>query len=220
MHLLSRADQIAEVLREEITSLQREPGSALVRSELIDLFGTSSTPLREAIMRLEQEDLVRVYPQHATRITRINLGAARRVQFQRRAMDLEVIEQHCLAPIGGMVELLRDEIVKQRAAVEAMDLAALVVLDDAFHRLLYDAFDLAPLLDNLRQMSGHMNRVRRLALPDPNKPKEIVDQHESIVDAIAACDISAARAATRAHLTNSLAAAEQLRMTRPEIFEG
>src|SRR3978361_520175 len=52
------------------------PGSALSRAELASQFGVSSTPIRDALMRLEEEGLVDVFPQHATGVSAIDLRPA------------------------------------------------------------------------------------------------------------------------------------------------
>ena len=59
------APQVFERLRKLITSLALPPGSPLSRNSLAEQFGVSSTPIRDALMRLEEEGLVEVFPQYA-----------------------------------------------------------------------------------------------------------------------------------------------------------
>jgi len=49
------APQVFERLRKLITSLELPPGSPLSRNALAEQFGVSSTPIRDALMRLEEE---------------------------------------------------------------------------------------------------------------------------------------------------------------------
>jgi DNA-binding GntR family transcriptional regulator len=63
------APQVLEKLREAILSLELAPGTVLVRQELADRFGVSQTPVREALLRLSEEALVDVFPQHAKHIS-------------------------------------------------------------------------------------------------------------------------------------------------------
>jgi DNA-binding GntR family transcriptional regulator len=65
------APQVFERLRELIISLELPPGSPLSRTVLAEQFGVSSTPIRDALMRLDEEGLVAVYPQHATVVSRV-----------------------------------------------------------------------------------------------------------------------------------------------------
>ena len=67
------APQVFERLRDMIVSLLLPPGSSLSRAALAAQFGVSSTPIRDALMRLEEEGLVDVFPQHATVVSRIDV---------------------------------------------------------------------------------------------------------------------------------------------------
>ena len=84
------APQVFEVLRELIVSVQLEPGAVVQRTELVDYFGISQTPIRDALQRLGEEHLVDIFAQHATVVSRIDLSAALQAHFLRRA-----IEHHC-----------------------------------------------------------------------------------------------------------------------------
>lgn len=56
--------QVFEHLRELIVSLAIAPGTVLARPQLCEYFGLSQAPIREALLRLEEERLVDIYPQH------------------------------------------------------------------------------------------------------------------------------------------------------------
>src|SRR3981081_589574 len=82
------APQVFERLRKLITSLALPPGSPLSRNALAGQFGVSSTPIRDALMRLEEEGLVEVFPQYATVVSRIDIGLAQQAHFLRRRAAL------------------------------------------------------------------------------------------------------------------------------------
>jgi signal transduction histidine kinase len=92
------APQVFEYLREQIMSLALEPGTELSRAELVDQFGVSQTPIRDALMRLAEEGLVDIFPQHATVVCPINIALARQAHFLRRSVELEVV--HTLASLA------------------------------------------------------------------------------------------------------------------------
>src|SRR4051794_94845 len=71
------APQVFERLREMILVLDLVPGTVLSRAELAARFGVSQTPIRDALLRLGEEGLVDIFPQHATVVSRINLASAR-----------------------------------------------------------------------------------------------------------------------------------------------
>lgn len=85
------APQIVEYLRERILALDLAPGTALSRVELQKQFGLSQTPVRDALMRLEEEGLVTVYPQYATLVSKIDINLARQTHLMRRAVEQEAV---------------------------------------------------------------------------------------------------------------------------------
>ena len=80
-----------ERLRDTIISLKLPPGSPLSRAALAEQFGVSSTPIRDALMRLDEEGLVEVFAQYATVVSRIDVGLAQQAHFLRQALELEIV---------------------------------------------------------------------------------------------------------------------------------
>jgi len=64
-----------------------------------------------------------------------------------------------------------------------------------------------------------VNRARHLNLPSSRRIQETLDEHQQIVDAIAARDAPAARRAIRFHLRQLVKYIEPLETERPELFE-
>jgi DNA-binding GntR family transcriptional regulator len=62
----------------------------LARPVLCEYFQLSQSPIREALLRLEEERLVDIYPQHRTRLRPIDLAAARQAHFFRLSVELEM----------------------------------------------------------------------------------------------------------------------------------
>ncbi|MEW6123595.1 MAG: GntR family transcriptional regulator [Pseudomonadota bacterium] len=213
------APQVLDYLREQIVTLRLPPGTTLPRAALQDLFGVSSTPVRDALMRLEEERLVEVFPQHATRVSSIDLGQARRTQFLRRAIEQEAVRLLCArADRAADVAALEQVIARQGAFLAAGDLEAFDGEDRAFHATLCDLVEAGEVWALVRRSSGHIDRLRRLNLPLAGKAPQIIRDHEAIVAGIAAGDAAAAQAAVRDHLSRSLASADGMRKDRPDYF--
>jgi len=65
-------DGLYRKIREKIVLLDYKPGQALVLNNLAKQFGTSVTPVREALIRLESENLVLFVPNNSIRVTEIS----------------------------------------------------------------------------------------------------------------------------------------------------
>lgn len=212
------APQVFERLRDLILSLDLAPGTVLSRADLQLQFGLSSTPVRDALMRLQEEGLVDVFPQAATKVSLIDVPLARQAQFLRRALEQEAVRVLAAAADADLVARLRDLIALQRALAKRGDLERFNAADLDFHRQIYDAAGVPDLWLLVRRRSGHIERIRRLHLPVKGKAAQIVRDHTAIVDALAAGRPARAEAAVRDHLSRSLAYSDALRLRFPAYF--
>ena len=216
---LSAASQVFERLRGAIVSLEWPPGTVVNRSELQLRFRLSSTPIRDALMRLAEEGLVDIFPQSATRVSLIDVAKARQTQFLRRSVELEVARTLCEGPDKSVIAVLRDLIEQQKDVAKRADLVRFEALDLEFHRRMFEAAGAPDLFALIRRQSGHIDRIRRMHLPVAGKVQEIVRDHGLIVKAISSGDVAAARFRIRDHLSRSLAYTPALRESHPDYFK-
>src|SRR5689334_6215487 len=198
------APQVYARLRGLITALTLPPGAPLSRTALASEFGLSSTPIRDGLMRLAEEGLVEVFPQHATLVSRIDVRQAELAHFLRQALELEIVRmlaRHADAALPGDLDEL---IARQRRFAREGDLESFIAADDNFHARLYAAADKQDLWALVRSRSGHIDRLRRLHLPSPGRAQNIIRHHRLIAQAIGAGKPDEAQAHLRAHLSGTL----------------
>ena len=212
------APQVFERLREQILSLALAPGTVLSRAELAAQFGLSQTPIRDALIKLGEEGLVDIFPQHATVVSRIDVALAEQAQFLRRAIEAEVVRSLAGRADAALLDQLRAQTDVQAALMGSPAYQAFIAADRAFHRLMYQAAGVPDLFDLVRQRSGHVDRLRMLNLPSVGKQRTIVQDHRRIVDAIASGDAQAAQASLREHLSGTLAQVADIRLAHPGFF--
>ena len=215
------APQIFEALRELIISIELPPGAVLPRAEVAERYGVSQTPVRDALMKLGEEGLVEIFPQHTTIVSRIDIAAATQAHFLRRSLELEIVRHVAGLPadqLNPLVRRLRDHIARQMLALEPHAYAEFTAADRAFHRELYVAAGVSELWALVRQRSGHNDRLRRLHLPAPGKAEAVVRDHSAIVAAIELRQPDAAAAALRAHLAGTLGFVAEIRAQFPDYL--
>jgi DNA-binding GntR family transcriptional regulator len=201
-----------------IVALELAPGAVINRQELQAGFGVSSTPLRDALIKLAEEDLVEIFPQSATRVSLIDVAKARQAQFLRRAVEQEAVRILAALPEKEFLPELRTVIEMQKASADRLDHTGFYALDRDFHRQLYEAAGAPDLYTLVRQRSGHIDRIRRINLPVAGKMQQIIRDHGLIVKAIAAGDVVKAQGHVRDHLSRSLAYSQALRDKNPDYF--
>ncbi|QGZ42616.1 DNA-binding GntR family transcriptional regulator [Pseudoduganella flava] len=209
--------QVYEHLRELIVTLALPPGAVLSRTELAGYYDVSVTPVRDALARLDDEKLVEVFPQHATRVRAVDLDSAREAHFLRLSVELELVHGLAQRADAELAARLLALVASQREHLAAGDLARFTAVDMDFHRTMYEAALLTGLWQRLREGSGNLDRLRRLHLPLNGKARAILDEHAQIARAIADGDPARAQAWVRKHLSGTLSELDALRARYPDF---
>lgn len=211
--------EIAADLRRRILTLELAPGAPLSRADLTARYGTSSTPLRDALLALRDAGLVRIMPQSRTMVSRIDMAHARQIHALRNAMEIEAVRRlAAAAPPPDVADELRALTRVQRDQAARGDMAGFSQLDLAFHEALFRAAALEVVHGVIRRESVHIDRLRALNLTLPEKARQILEDHDAIAAAIAAGDPAAAAEAMRRHLSQSILLGARLTRERPEYF--
>lgn len=215
----STVQRVYDDLRKRIITIQLPPDTTLSRTELTETYEVSQTPIREAMQLLKQEGLVRIYPQSRTVVTRIDVPQIYEAHFLRVALETEVCRRLALEPDSPTVMRARSIIKMQEAVADDPEqLSIFQELDELFHQTLFAGVRRSGLHQLIRERSGHLERIRRLHLPEKGKIINILEGHRAIVEAIAAGDETAAIAAIRDHLSRTVSKVEDLRAEFPHYF--
>jgi DNA-binding GntR family transcriptional regulator len=199
----SLVDIAYEAIREAITSGQLLPGTRLREAALARHFSISTTPVREALRRLDREGLVRLSPNRGAIVAEFDL---------REILDLfeirEVLE--CRAVRRAASQHSRDlrtaETVLSAAAkqVAMRDRVEWNRLEVAFHRAVNDLsgnFELAELTERIhRTVQGLCVRCMREPIFGPETLQLMQEQHQAILDALREANPKQAEASARTHI--------------------
>ncbi|MBO0981190.1 GntR family transcriptional regulator [Microbacterium sp. SD291] len=203
-------------IRDDIIAGRFAPGALLSENELAAALGLSRQPVREALLLIAQEGLVEVRPQSGTYVTRIDPDRVREAQFIREAIELASLAA-CSAPSDEEERMLRDLVARQRAA---SDRDEFYPLDEEFHRALLGLAGHSNAWAAVSAAKGHLDRARYVGMSATRGVQDYVDDHERVVDALAAGDADAAAEALRGHLRFVFADLEAVRAQHPELFDG
>jgi DNA-binding GntR family transcriptional regulator len=107
----------------------------------------------------------------------------------------------------------------QRKAALDNDIAAFQEHDERFHAALAAGTDAELAWQAIVDIKCHMDRVCHLTLRDQKTVLGLIDQHQTILDAIDAGDANAADRAMRHHLTEVLRSLPKLLADRADLFE-
>lgn len=215
---ISASQQIYDALRSRIVSLRLAPGKNLSRAEIAEYYGVSQTPVRDAMMKLEEDGLLAVFPQSKTEVSKIDIQQAQETQFLRLAVELEVARKLAKMKDKQLLAPARKILVQQIAALEIDNLDQLSILDRSFHHALCEAAGVANLWQLVSARSGHIDRLRNLNLPDPGKGANILLFHGRILSALEEGHVEEAEDAVRGHLSGTLSQLELIISRYPAYF--
>lgn len=213
------ASKIYSDLRAELVSLQRPPGEAVSEAEIALSFGVSRTPVREAILKLSDEGLLEIFPQSGIFVSRIPLAALPEAIVIRKALEATTAHMAAQRAAVSQILVLRSVLERQREADAAKDHDAFHQADEMFHATVAEVAGYPGIWPLIQQVKVHVDRYRRLTLPQAGRIAQAIAEHAAILDAIETHDPAGARAAMEVHLERLLADISATRRINPEFFE-
>ncbi len=202
---ISIADQIFEQLEHDILSGVYPWGELISEVGLSKQLGVSRTPVREAISRLVQENLLEdvgrglqvVGITHEDLQDMYEIRLAVEGEAARRAA--EHITDEVLRDMREVLDLQRYYI--ERDAESQSD--QIKNLDSRFHELLYHASGSKPYCDTLLALHKRITKFRRVSVSKHSRAICALTEHEAIYAALAAHDADAAEKAVIEHVRNA-----------------
>ncbi|HVG48313.1 MAG TPA: GntR family transcriptional regulator [Rubellimicrobium sp.] len=214
----SLSQRVYASLKEAILGLSLKPGAILRKGEVCEALGVSRSPVSEAVARLASEALVDVVPQAGTFVARLSMDEVREGAFLREALELAAAEEVAQGVTEEQLVELRRNLRLQAGLVQDGDFGGFYEADARFHELIMSFTGHRRLPGLSRTAWVHVDRARRLLLPEPGRVQETLEEHRAILDAFEARDPEAARGATRTHLRQVVSRLERLEAERPALF--
>ncbi len=182
---MSRVDQAYEEIRRRIINNEYPPLHQVLEHELATELGMSRTPVREALIRLENEKFVQIIPRHGMRVVPLSLNDLRDVYEVLTALELTAIERLARSRTDqASIAALDQALDEMDTALKKRDIDGWAKADERFHRMVLDLCGNARLASMAFMLwdQGHRARLTtvrlRPALEISNR------EHRAVVDAI------------------------------------
>ncbi|MBD0708947.1 MULTISPECIES: GntR family transcriptional regulator [unclassified Streptomyces] len=194
------ADRVYTHVKQAVLDRRYEGGTLLTEGELATAVGVSRTPVREALLKLEMEGLLKLYPKKGALVLAVSVQEIADVVETRLLVEEFAVRRAVPAPaplITRLEELLAEQ--ERRAAVG--DLAEVAVIDRCFHaEIVRHAGNqiLSRLYDQLRDRQLRMGVAVMQSHPD--RIAKNIAEHAGILDRIKAGDAEGAALHVRGHL--------------------
>lgn len=130
------SDRVEKELREQILTLQIEPGLAISEASLIKRYGWGRTPLREAFQRLAEQSLLQIIPHHGVVVTPLSVFEFVEVMDAMAMVIGPAASLACKHLTEDELLLLEHTIEQSKKAASKVDYVATATQDYEFHRIL------------------------------------------------------------------------------------
>ena len=195
---------IFDILKERIINLELKPGDPIQEKELVEEFGVSRTPVREALIKLSQIGLIETRPRVGTFVTQIDLKSVKNAYEVKK--NLEGLAAELAAKRASEDEIGElFEIIDRFSGYDIVEDYKLCINDDQrFHQIVRQASNnemLIEILDQLNTKTARFLQSIEYVIDDFDWFYETL---KNMAHAIKARDAQDARIKTEEHTLKSV----------------
>lgn len=196
------AERVYAHVKQGVLHRRYEGGMLLTEGELAEAVGVSRTPVREALLRLEAEGLLKLYPKKGALVLPVAAQEITDVVETRLLVEEHAVRKTSVPVRTDLIARLDELLHEQRAHAASGDLAAFALSDRGFHAEIVKSTGneiLTRLYDQLRDRQLRMGVAVMHAHPD--RIAKNITEHTEIMEALRAGDADAAAGAVHQHVT-------------------
>jgi DNA-binding GntR family transcriptional regulator len=197
------SDRVETELREQILTLQIEPGLAISEASLIKRYGWGRTPLREAFQRLAEQSLLQIIPHHGVVVTPLSVFEFVEVMDAMAMVIGPAASLACEHLTEEELRQLKLIIEHSEVAASKADFVAIATQDYEFHRLLAVATRNRYLCRYLLHLHQVATRFNLASWKRDSRVEFSLNEHRRILDALYPGDEVDARTVMLEHIENA-----------------
>jgi DNA-binding GntR family transcriptional regulator len=200
----SLGDQVFETIKEHIINNTYHPGVVLQIDKIAAEFGVSTTPVREALLRLEGIGLVDIERNKGAVVTQVSEKKSTYVWEFRRLLEGRVARDAAVGVSDNQIDEVEAKLKKVQEHPDDFNLYQ--ESDSAIHSLLSSCTENPLILESLANLSVHARRIRYFAENGPFR-EEVIEQvnrdHAEIITALRLHNPDKVEEAVDRHLRNA-----------------
>lgn len=207
----SRADEVYEQLKRDIAEFSLVPGDRFTENEISERLGVSRTPVRQALVRLQQEGYVEVLFRSGWRVLPFDFAKFEQLYDLRMVLETAAAHRLCedapssqTPPHRAMLDELA-AIWLVPVARRSTDTAQVSQWDESFHCALVEAAGNAEMARVHRDVTERIRIIRSLDFTKQARIEATYEEHAKILKAIRAKRGDQAAMLLRAHIETSQA---------------
>jgi DNA-binding GntR family transcriptional regulator len=185
--LLPHSERVCHQLRQEIYQFVLLPGDRFTEVDIARRLGCSRTPVREALLILQNENLVRRCIPNGWEVFPIDFDAYEELYETRELIETNTVRRLC-NPTSPKVN--RDVITRLKAIwsvapeTRLLECDKVAALDEQFHITLTEAAGNSELTAILTNITDRIRIIRRLDFEYESRITQTYEEHAELLDAI------------------------------------
>lgn len=199
-------DLLYQAIREAVITGKLAPGERVTENMLAEQFGMSRTPLREALARLEQEQLIDRLPNGALIIPKLDLEQLGELFDIQERIETIIVGSLARKKAPPVVQHLQHSLVREDSYLEKKTTKEMYLLNSEFHQTLWDFSTRNLAKSILEKFVGMFERYYILA-PEGHdisgRMKAMFTEHQLILSALSEGDPVWAEMALKSHVRNT-----------------
>jgi len=190
---------IYEELKKRIIELEMKPGDPIIEKDLIAEFNVSRTPIREALIKLAQSDLVEFRPRVGTFVTQIDIVTVKSAYEVKKNLEAFAAELAAKRATESEIETLFQIIDRFSSYDLVLDYKKCIQDDQLFHEVIRKASRNDILIDTLDMLNSKTARFLQSIHYVIQQFDGLMESLQTIAAAIKERNSEEARIQTEAH---------------------
>jgi DNA-binding GntR family transcriptional regulator len=196
-------EQVYQAILSEITGGKLPPGARIIQEQIASSLGVSRQPVQQALLLLRNQGVLSDAPGRGLIVTPMDPDHVESMYEMRAVIEGLACRKAAEMSAERAKKLGPVLISSGRKAVRSGVVASMIVADMTFHNFVYGLSCntlIGPAMDS---HWTYTQRVMGEVLMKDERPRDIWDQHEQILDAIIQGDGVSAEALARKHITQA-----------------
>lgn len=198
--LLSKA---YEDIKQRIIYFDLKPGDRIFESEIARSLGISRTPVREALLILENEGLVERDSRLGFIVRRLSREEVEEYFSIRRILECYAVPLIVDRVTSAELRALEANVRQAEICVEKNDLRKIIKYETEFHEILYRSAKSDIFLRTISGLVDKFHWIRAIALAAPGGSRQSLNDHKNLLEAVRNRDPKELKRLVQLHLRHA-----------------
>lgn len=196
----NKTEFVYRTLKQSIIKNELKPNTMLIERQLSEAFNVSRTPVKQALLRLENEGLVEIISGKGIFVSAINVADIIEIYSLRAVLDPFIIGLCMERNDPKTYKRLKNAVDEQIKALDNKNYREFLQYDLMFHRIYIEESNNKRLQQFMGSMNDQLDRLANTTVDDLERAKKSIEHHKRILDAYANKDIKLVKKLTEEHM--------------------